>query len=58
MKAAEARALIGKGVVECDVDSGIWPIRCGEVEEVKGKNILINGEWRWLPDLKNLRLRR
>jgi hypothetical protein len=56
MKAKEARTFIGKGV-EWDEPTRISLIpRRGYVEDVKGKNVLINGDWKWLPDIKEFRL--
>ncbi len=47
MKASEAKALIGQVVLVrrrgyCDFT--------GEVTEVIGRNICIDGDWPWLPD--------
>ena len=57
MKAKEARALIGKHV-EWDVDSRFtaFPTRNGLVEDVKGRNVLIGGDWFWLPKIKEFRI--
>lgn len=54
MKTPEARKLIGKWV-EWDVDSILSRTRKGIVEDVRSKNILISGDWYWLPHLENLR---
>jgi len=57
MTTGEVRALIDK-TVEWDSGSGICPTRRGVVEQVMRKNVRIDGDWYWLPDLnrKNLRL--
>jgi len=55
MKTPAARKLIGK-LVEWDVDSIIQPKRRGVVKEVTHKNVCINGNWFWLPDIKELRI--
>ena len=52
MKVAEARKLIGKPVSFRNLkawDSERW--RKGIVEEVRNRNIQIQGDWLWLPDL-------
>lgn len=49
------RAYINK-TVYWDDDSGRYSItRMGILEDVKGRNLLINGDWKWRPDLTNLR---
>lgn len=56
MKNKEAKQFIGK-VVEWDVENRVSIItRRGTVEEIKGKNICIDGDWKWLPDIKDIRL--
>jgi len=55
MKTPEARKLIGK-LVEWDTDSILCPKRRGVVGEVCRKNIRIDGDWKWLPDIKELRV--
>lgn len=59
MKAAEARKLIGKQVEWDDILDPNYPegtvVRTGWCTAVKGKNIEIDGGWKWLPNLKNLR---
>ena len=57
MKAKEARAFIGK-YVEWDTDTRYtaFPTRNGMVEDVKGKNVLIHGDWFWLPDTKEFKI--
>ena len=57
MNAPEARKLIGKQVIRDRPNSAMFPHGQGIVEEVRAKNILINGNWEWLPDLVNLRLK-
>lgn len=57
MKTSDAKQLIGKRVQwirSGDPYRGTYCLGFGKVEEVAGKNILIDGEWKWLPDLKNL----
>jgi hypothetical protein len=58
MKASEARKLIGKKVeweyAHCR-HRGTCLVAYGVVEEVKGRNIMISGSWKWLPDLINLK---
>ncbi|MEB3169132.1 MAG: hypothetical protein VKK97_10430 [Synechococcaceae cyanobacterium] len=52
MKAAEIRKLIGKSVKYRNL-KGWCPERWHEgiVEEVAYKNVCIQGDWLWLPDL-------
>lgn len=57
MKTPEARKLIGKKVIWDQPNSSLTPTRTGIVEEVRSKNIMIDGDWKWLPDLVNLRLK-
>jgi len=54
--AKDARACIGKKVY--------WTVRCrgvlvkyesGVLTEVKGRNLMIGGDWKWRPDLWELR---
>ena len=56
MKTKEAKKLIGKLVKwnahYCPKNG--YGTYCGYVESVQGKNIEINGDWKWLPDLVNL----
>ena len=50
----KARELIGKEVmwdVALERHKSLFGPRRGIVEDVKGKNILISGDWRWLPDI-------
>ena len=60
LKAADVRKMIGKPVEwdnGYDFYRGVYfDHRKGIVEEVKGKNVLISGDWRWLPDLHNFKL--
>lgn len=57
MRNKEAKELIGKRVewefAHCR-HRGTCLVAQGRVEQVAGNNIMISGEWRWLPDLKNL----
>lgn len=61
MKSKEARTLIGKRVTWwsswCD-HRGTYNLTGGTLEAVKGRNVCIDGDWRWLPDLKNFHERR
>lgn len=60
MNTPECRKLIGKEVcwdVTLDVNRGTYKTRYGTVDEVKGKNIMIDGDWKWLPKMTNLRLK-
>lgn len=57
LKAAEAKALIGKRVkwsVVVDRYRGYERRYEGIVNEVSGRNIRIDDEWRWLPDIPSL----
>ena len=55
MKTPDARKFIGK-FVEWDIKNSYFPTRRGIVEEVTHKNILVGGDWYWLPDIKELRI--
>lgn len=61
MKAAEARKLIGKQVEWDDILDAFrmtgTVVRSGYCTDVRGKNIMIDGDWKWLPKLLNLRER-
>jgi hypothetical protein len=60
MNAKEANKLIGKKVEWEYGHRGRLARSClvahGTIEEVKGRNIRISGNWLWLPDLINLKL--
>lgn len=53
----DARAAIGQMVYWNERGSARYhgAERCGTLTEVSGKNLLINGEWKWRTDLLNLR---
>ena len=51
----DARNNIGKKVYWNDVGSRYIFLRSGIIEEVSGKNILIDGNWLWRSNLKCLR---
>lgn len=55
--AADARAAIGKVVQWDDISPRYIFERSGIVEEVRGRNIVIDGDWLWRANLKNLRLK-
>jgi hypothetical protein len=52
--AKELRKLIGSMVYWEDRGSRYDVQRCGIVEDVSGKNVLIDGDWKWRPDLRML----
>lgn len=55
--AAELRKYVGKTLeweYAHDKHRGTCLVRKGTLEEVKARNLLIDGEWRWWPDLINL----
>lgn len=54
-KSSQAKEEIGNRVWWDDIDSRWNFTRSGFIEDVKGKNILIDGDWKWLPKLRNLR---
>ena len=59
MKAKEAKQLIGRRVeweYAKDVRRGTFFVRHGILEAVQGRNVLISGDWHWLPELTNLKL--
>ena len=52
MTSAEARRLIGKRITWREyLGHGFVKNSTGIVEDVIRKNVLINGDWKWLPDL-------
>lgn len=51
----DARACIGKKVYWDDPSSRYVMLRQGFLTEVKGKNLLIDGDWKWRTHLRNLR---
>lgn len=58
LRAEWAKKRIGKQVVweeAHDYHRGTCLIRRGVIEEVKGRNVRISGDWKWLPDLTNLK---
>lgn len=58
MKVSEAKLLIGKKVTwEYARDSirGSSCVGTGTLTDIKGKNALIDGDWKWLPHLFNLK---
>jgi hypothetical protein len=59
MKPTEVRKWIGKRVEWdelIDIRRGTHVIREGVITDVKARNIEINGDWKWLSRLTNLRL--
>lgn len=55
--AKEARAAIGKVVAWEEHSSRYIFERVGVIEDVKGRNLCIEGDWRWMADLKNLKIK-
>ena len=57
VSAKDARKAIGLCVWWEDRNSDRYygATRSGTVEDVAGKNIMINGDWKWRPYLNNLR---
>ena len=59
MKRSEVDAMIGKLVAWDDLfdpNRGTFKIRTGTLTARTGNNVEIGGDWKWFPDLKNLRL--
>ena len=57
MNSSEARQLVGEKIMWDKVDprhQSLFGPHYGIVEEVSGKNILISGDWVWLPDIQIL----
>lgn len=54
---AEARAAIGQTVYWDDVSPRYVFLRQGVVQEVHAHNVMIDGDWKWLPNLKRNHLR-
>ena len=50
MKVSEVRKLIGKAVSYRNRFSS-FPPQVGIIDEVRGRNVLINSDWLWLPDI-------
>jgi len=60
LTAKERRALIGKRVEweEChDYHRGTCFVRSGVVEASEGRNLMIDGDWKWYPEMTNLKLK-
>lgn len=58
MKVSEAKKLIGKRVMwkeHYDAARGTYFERTGIIDDVHGRNILIDGDWKWLPELHGLK---
>jgi hypothetical protein len=53
--AKEARAAIGKRVYWDEISPRYKMPRTGILSDVAGKNLLINNDWKWRPNLTNLR---
>jgi hypothetical protein len=53
--AKEARERIGKRVEWDDGGSVYTFFRSGILQDVSGRNLLIDGDWKWRSDLKCLR---
>ena len=51
----EARAAIGQRVWWDDVGKRYIFVRSGTLTGVKDKNVEIDGDWKWRPNLTNLR---
>jgi hypothetical protein len=57
--AAQLREYIGRKVEwehSRDRHRGTCLVSKGVLEEVRSRNLLISGEWRWWPDLENFKL--
>jgi hypothetical protein len=53
----QAASLIGKRIrweVTLDRNRGTYVERHGNVDDAKGRNLLVDGNWCWLPDLENV----
>ena len=58
-KVATVRSWLGKKVeweYAHDWHRGTYLVQRGIVEDVKGLNVLISGDWRWLPSLTKIKL--
>ncbi|WP_019583845.1 hypothetical protein [Thioalkalivibrio sp. ALE16] len=56
MKVSELRALIGKRVswrYAIDPYRGTYRVGSGILQDFRGKNVLIDDDWLWLPNLKS-----
>lgn len=58
MKVAELRKWIGKRIEwdEKPDSAGWYRTRNGILDDVKGRNVMVNDNWQWLPDMRKLRL--
>ncbi len=57
-RATIVRGWIGEKVQweDCiDHRRGTFMLRTGKLQDVKGRNVMINDNWLWLPDLANFR---
>lgn len=58
MKPAQAKQLIGKRVeweFAPNRARGTCLVRSGILQDVQGRNVMVSGEWQWLPDLTNFK---
>lgn len=59
MTAKELRANIGK-VIEWEHSycrhRGVCLVARGVIEDVHGKNVLVNGDWKWVPYMINAKI--
>ena len=57
MKTSELKKLIGKRIrwkANYDPNRGSYSPRSGILEEVQGRNLKVDNDWRWLPDMMDI----
>ena len=47
------RSLIGQRIEWRDPASLLHPVRSGVIEDVRGHNVMIDGDWKWGPTLRS-----
>ena len=56
----DVKKWVGKEIewdIMTDIHRGVYKTKDGMLEEVRGRNLLVDGEWRWFPDMRNVRLK-
>lgn len=55
--AKDAHKAVGKQVAWVDGTGLVWRECSGTLESVRGKNVLIDGDWKWRPDIIGLHVK-
>ena len=59
LTAKQRRELIGKTIEwgeHLDPNRGTYTLRTGVVEDSRGRNLLIDGDWKWYPKMIDVKV--